>query len=64
MWVFLRRRADRQRPTAKELLKHRFVRTAKKPSYLTELIERHERFRSEGGQKPEEVGGRGDGSNE
>lgn len=55
---------DSQRPTAKELLKHRFIRTAKKPSYLTELIERHEKFRAEGGHKPEEVGGRNDGGNE
>lgn len=34
----------RKRPTAKELLKHPFVRRAKKTSYLTELIERHERW--------------------
>ncbi|KAK9327757.1 kinase-like domain-containing protein [Lipomyces starkeyi] len=32
----------RQRPTAKELLKTRFIRSAKKVSYLTELIERKE----------------------
>lgn len=34
----------RKRPTAKELLKHPFVRRAKKTSYLTELIERYERW--------------------
>lgn len=34
----------RKRPGAKELLKHPFVRKAKKTSYLTELIERHERW--------------------
>jgi serine/threonine-protein kinase 24/25/MST4 len=34
----------RRRPSAKELLKHPFVRRAKKTSYLTELIERHERW--------------------
>lgn len=34
----------RKRPSAKELLKHPFVRKAKKTSYLTELIERHERW--------------------
>ncbi|EMR10924.1 hypothetical protein PNEG_01070 [Pneumocystis murina B123] len=33
------------RPSAKELLKHRFIRMAKKTSYLTELIERHERWK-------------------
>jgi len=38
-------RADRQRPTAKELLKHKFIRTAKKATYLTELIEKYERYR-------------------
>jgi serine/threonine-protein kinase 24/25/MST4 len=34
----------RERPAAKELLKHPFVRRAKKTTYLTELIERHERW--------------------
>lgn len=34
----------KKRPSAKELLKHPFVRRAKKTSYLTELIERHERW--------------------
>ncbi|KAI9138109.1 kinase-like domain-containing protein [Paraphysoderma sedebokerense] len=33
-----------QRPPAKELLKHRFIRAARKTSYLTELIERRERW--------------------
>uniref|UniRef100_A0A1A8QXN9 Serine/threonine-protein kinase 24 n=1 Tax=Nothobranchius rachovii TaxID=451742 RepID=A0A1A8QXN9_9TELE len=36
------------RPTAKELLKHRFiVRHAKKTTYLTELIDRYKRWKSE-----------------
>jgi serine/threonine-protein kinase 24/25/MST4 len=43
-----------QRPTAKELLKHKFVRLAKKTNYLTELIERHERWKAEGGAREEE----------
>jgi serine/threonine-protein kinase 24/25/MST4 len=34
----------KKRPSAKELLKHPFVRKAKKTFYLTELIERHERW--------------------
>jgi serine/threonine-protein kinase 24/25/MST4 len=34
----------RKRPTARDLLKHPFVRRAKKTSYLTELIERYERW--------------------
>jgi serine/threonine-protein kinase 24/25/MST4 len=33
-----------QRPTAKELLKHRFIKTAKKTSFLLEIIERYRRF--------------------
>ncbi|KAI9887013.1 MAG: putative protein serine/threonine kinase [Watsoniomyces obsoletus] len=38
------RRDPRERPSAKELLKHPFVRRAKKTTYLTELIERQERW--------------------
>ncbi|GJE83997.1 Pkinase-domain-containing protein [Phanerochaete sordida] len=34
------------RPTTKELLQHRFIRTARKTSYLTELIERYQDYRS------------------
>lgn len=41
--------ASTQRPTARDLLKHKFVKLAKKTSYLTELIERHERWKAEGG---------------
>ncbi len=37
-------RDPKDRPSAKELLKHPFVRKAKKTSYLTELIERYERW--------------------
>lgn len=37
-------RDPRMRPTAKDLLKHPFVRKAKKPTYLTELIERYEHW--------------------
>ena len=40
------RRDPRERPSAKELLKHPFVRRAKKTTYLTELIERHERWQA------------------
>ncbi|KAA1466516.1 Pkinase-domain-containing protein [Dentipellis sp. KUC8613] len=34
------------RPTAKELLQHRFIKSAKKTSYLTELIERYQDYRA------------------
>ncbi|KAH8101044.1 Pkinase-domain-containing protein [Phellopilus nigrolimitatus] len=47
-------RDPRQRPSARDLLKHKFVRMAKKTSYLTELIERHERWKAEGGERTEE----------
>jgi serine/threonine-protein kinase 24/25/MST4 len=36
------------------LLKHKFVRLAKKSSYLTELIERHERWKAEGGSRDDD----------
>ena len=35
-------------------MKHKFIRMAKKTSYLTELIERHERWKAEGGGRAEE----------
>lgn len=42
-WPFLP-----QRPTAKELLKHKLImRHAKKTSYLTELIDRYRRWKAE-----------------
>lgn len=44
-------RDPRDRPTAKDLLRHPFVRRAKKTTYLTELIERHERWVIENGNK-------------
>lgn len=38
-----------QRPTAKDLLKHRFIKSAKKTSYLTELIDRYKKWKAEYG---------------
>ena len=40
------KRLPQDRPSAKELLKHPFVRKAKKTTYLTELIERYERWQT------------------
>ncbi|RSL93969.1 hypothetical protein CEP52_012923 [Fusarium oligoseptatum] len=37
-------RDPKERPTAKELLRHPFIRRAKRTTYLTELIERHTRW--------------------
>ncbi|KAF8743700.1 hypothetical protein AX14_001226 [Amanita brunnescens Koide BX004] len=47
-------RDPRDRPSARELLKHKFVKMAKKTNYLTELIDRLERWKAEGGDKQEE----------
>jgi serine/threonine-protein kinase 24/25/MST4 len=47
------RRDPRERPSAKELLKHPFLKKAKKTTYLTELIERHERWQAVHGHDPE-----------
>ena len=38
-----------QRLSARELLRHRFVKAAKKNAILTELIEKHARWKAEGG---------------
>ncbi|KAL8996119.1 MAG: hypothetical protein Q9169_004311 [Polycauliona sp. 2 TL-2023] len=39
-------RDPRERPSARDLLKHPFIRRAKKTTYLTELIERYERWQA------------------
>ena len=38
-----------QRPAAKELLKHPFIRRAKKTAYLSELIDKFKRWKAEKG---------------
>ncbi|KAL8646129.1 MAG: hypothetical protein Q9210_006307 [Variospora velana] len=45
------RRDPRERPSAKDLLRHPFVRRAKKTTYLTELIERYERWHAMQGER-------------
>ena len=40
------RKEPRERPSARELLKHPWVKKAKRTAYLTELIERHERWQA------------------
>lgn len=39
-----------QRPTAQELLKHKFLKQAKKTSYLVDLIDRYSRWKASGGE--------------
>jgi len=49
------RKEPRERPSAKDLLKHPWIRRAKRTTYLTELIERHERWQARhGGRDSEE----------
>jgi serine/threonine-protein kinase 24/25/MST4 len=48
------KRDPRERPSAKDLLKHPFVRKAKKTTYLTELIERYERWQAKHGHRESE----------
>lgn len=43
------------RPTAKELLQHRFIKSAKRTSSLTELVERYQEFRAKSPQKSQPV---------
>ncbi|GAB1203873.1 hypothetical protein APSETT445_002514 [Aspergillus pseudonomiae] len=45
------RRDPRERPSARELLEHPFIKRAKKTNYLTELIERYERWHAVYGNK-------------
>lgn len=40
------RKEPKERPSARELLKHPWIRKAKRTAYLTELIERHERWQA------------------
>jgi serine/threonine-protein kinase 24/25/MST4 len=50
---FCLQRDPAQRPTAKDLLRHRFIKSAKRSSTLVELIDRLERFKAEGGERPD-----------
>ncbi|KAF9363064.1 putative protein serine/threonine kinase [Mortierella sp. NVP85] len=51
------------RPSARELSRHRFIRSAKKSSYLTELLELHERWVAEGGVRDSESSDEDDENN-
>ncbi len=50
------KRSPQERPSAKELLKHPFIRRAKKSTYLTELIERYERWQAVHGDRESDDG--------
>ncbi|XP_002738624.1 serine/threonine-protein kinase 24-like [Saccoglossus kowalevskii] len=45
---------DSKRPTGKELLRHKFIKQARKTSYLTELIDRYKRHKEAGNDSPDE----------
>ena len=40
-----------QRPTARELLKHRFLKQARKTSYLVDAIDQYRRWKAAGGEE-------------
>ncbi|KAK2768716.1 putative protein serine/threonine kinase [Arachnomyces sp. PD_36] len=48
------KRDPRERPSAKELLRHPFIKRGKKTTYLTELIERYERWQAQHGHRSSE----------
>lgn len=50
----------KQRPTAKELLQHRFVKYARKTSVLTELTERYHDWRIKSPKRESPAGGKKD----
>ncbi|BFZ06715.1 hypothetical protein BsWGS_09752 [Bradybaena similaris] len=52
------------RPPAKELLKHPFIRRAKKTAYLTELIDRYKRWKQEKGQDSDSESDHSDGNSD
>lgn len=45
----------KHRPTVRELLSHRFIKSARKTSHLTELIERHLEYRAKGARRGGEI---------
>lgn len=45
------RKEPRERPSARDLLKHPWIKRAKRTTYLTELIERHERWQTHHGNR-------------
>ena len=47
--VFCACASRKQRPTAKELLRHPFIKKAKKTSYLSDLIEKYRVWKEAGG---------------
>ncbi|KAF1355058.1 kinase-like domain-containing protein [Delphinella strobiligena] len=48
------RKEPRERPSAKDLLRHPWVRRAKRTTYLTELIERYERWHARHGHREDD----------
>ncbi|KAG8946210.1 putative protein serine/threonine kinase [Tulasnella sp. 424] len=48
------RRDPRERPTARDLLRHKWILKAKRPNYLTELLERQERWKMAQGRTRQE----------
>jgi len=53
----------KNRPSAKDLLKHRFIKNAKKTACLVDLIDRYRRWKADGGDSGDDLSDENEGTN-